>query len=246
MKIAVFACAALAAAAVASSAHAGLALSLSGPSTQSYTNGGGVGFGGVLGPATITFGSSGGNLNIGTNITAAALGNDNIVVIMLDVRNGGLADFEMSDLGDGGRRAISSPALNGILNHPTGMSTYAPGSGGGVADFGLAIGSFGSALFELTTGSLTFLQFNPAQNISIPASSIGSPTVVDWFAYYTSQSQFLSNESLPASPAFNFNGNFGFNTGATSLADFNRYLVPAPGAAALMGLGGLLVARRRR
>ncbi len=229
-----------------SSVQGALSLSLTGPATQNYTNGGGTGFGGVLGPATISFGNSGGNLNISTNATAGALGS-NLFVIMLDTRNGGVADSEMNDTSDGGRRAVSSPAANGTLNHPLGMNTYLPGSGGGTADFGLAIGNFGSVLFELVPGgSLNFLVFNGAQNIAIPEAVIGSPSTVDWFAYYTSDTGFLSNETLPASPLFNGGGNPGFNTGAFSLENHNQYRVPAPGAVAMLGLGGLVAARRRR
>lgn len=228
-----------------SSVQGALSLSLTGPATQNYTNGGGTGFGGVLGPATISFGNSGGNLNISTNATAGALGG-NLIVIMLDTRNGGFLDSEIDDTSDGGRRAVSSPALNGTLNHPTGMNTYLPGANGGVADYGLAIGDFGSVLFELVPGSLNFLVFNGAQNIAIPEAVIGSPSTVDWFAYYTSNTAFLSNETLPGSPLFNGGGNPGFNTGAFSLENHNQYRVPAPAAAALLGLGGLAAARRRR
>ncbi len=166
---------------------------------------------------------------------------------MLDTRNGGITDFEMNDTADGGRRAVSSPALNALLNHPIGMTTYLPGSGGGTADFGLAIGSFGSVLFELVPGgNLNFVAFNAAQNISVSLAALGTPATVDFFAYYTSDTGFLSNESLPASAAFNAGGNPGFDPGVFSLADFNRFRVPAPGAAALLGLGTLALARRRR
>jgi MYXO-CTERM domain-containing protein len=228
------------------SAHGALALALTGPTTQNYANGGGSGFGGVLGPATISFGSSGGNLDIGTSASSAALGG-NIIVIMLDTRNGGIGDFEMNDTADGGRRAVSSPALNGFLNGPAGMTTYSAGSGGGIADFGLAIGSFGSVLFELVGGTnLNFVAFNAAQNISVPLAALGAPGTDDWYAYYTSDSQFLSNESLPASAAYNAGPNPGFTPGTYAVDNFNRFSVPAPGAAALLTLGTLAAARRRR
>ena len=230
----------------AGAAHGGLALSLTGPATQAYSNGGGSGFGGVLGPSTLSFGASGGNLDIATSVSSGALGS-NLIIIMLDTRNGGVADFEMNDTADGGRKGVSSPALNGILNHPVGMSTYLPGANGGVADFGLAIGNFGSVLFELVPGTnLNFVAFNGAQNISISLAALGAPATVDFFAYYTSDTQFLSNESLPASAGFNSGGNPGFGTGAFSVDNFNRFRIPAPGAAALLGLGALAGARRRR
>lgn len=230
----------------AGAAHGALALSLTGPSTQAYANGGGSGFGGVLGPSTLSFGSSAGNLDITTNVTAGAFGS-NLIIVMLDTRNGGVADFEMNDTADGGRKGVSSPALNGNLLHPIGMSSYAAGANGGVADFGLAIGNFGSVLFELVPGTnLNFIAFNGAQNISLSLAALGSPSTVDFFAYYTSDTQFLSNESLPASAGLNGGPNPGFSPGNFSVDNFNRFLVPAPGAAGLLGLGGLIVGRRRR
>jgi MYXO-CTERM domain-containing protein len=244
-SVALFGSAALAAMVVsAGAAHGALALSLSGPSTQTYANGGGSGFGGTLGAGSVSFGASGGNLNV--TFTPGAALND-IAVFILDTRNGGVGDFEMNDTADGGRAASSSPALNGFVNGPTDMNTYTPGSGGGVGDFALAIGNFGSVLFELVPGTnLNFVAFNAAPNISIPLSALGSPSTIDFYAYYTAGSQYLSNESLPASAALNSAGNHGFDAGTYSVDNFNRFEVPAPGAAALLGLGTLVAARRRR
>jgi hypothetical protein len=246
MKIALCVCAAVVAGAGASTSLAALSQTLTGPSTQTYSNGGGSGFGGVLGPASISFGVSGGNITISTNIPAGSFGS-NIAVIRLDTRNGGVGDFEMNDTADGGRRASSSPAANALLNEPIGPWNYAPGAGGGQSDFALGIGSFGAVLFELVPGTnLNFVAFNAAQTITFPLSAIGSPNLIDWFSYYTSDSQFLSNETLPASPVFNSGGNPGFNTGVFQLENFNRFLIPSPGSLALLGLGGLAAARRRR
>lgn len=253
MNKSVSVCAALAAAAIGSSAFGALSQTLVGPTTQTYNNGGGSGFGGVLGvnptnsnTGAISMGVSGGNLDVSF---APANSLNDLVVIRFDTRNGGIADTEMDDQADGGRRAASSGFGNGFLNEPFGMNTYTAGSGGGVSDFALVIGGFGSVLFELTAGNnLNFLIFNAAPNMSIPLATLGGPSVVDWFAYYTADSAFLSNESLPASPGYNAGGNFGFGNGTSTaqLENFNRFLVPAPGAAALLGLGGLLVGRRRR
>lgn len=231
----------------AATSHAALALSLTGPATQNYGNGGGNGFGGTLGGATITMGSSSGNLDI--NFLPGGGLND-LLVIRLDTRNGGVGDAQMDDQADGGRRASSSPIRDGFLNEPAGMTTYAAGSGGAVSDFALVIGNFGVVLFELfpttTPGSLGFVSFNAGTSVSIPLATLGSPGTVDWFAYYTSDSTFLSNESMPASAALNGAGNPGFGPGTFSVDNFNRFVVPAPGAAALLGLGGLAAFRRRR
>lgn len=101
---------------------------MTGPATQNYTNGGGTNWRRAGSDDLVRKlwrqpehldqrdgGSSGGNL----------------IVIMLDTRiNGGFLDSEIDDTSDGGRRAVSSPALNGTLNHPTGMNTYLPGANG--------------------------------------------------------------------------------------------------------------------
>jgi hypothetical protein len=244
MKSFTFAGAAAIVLVAAATSHAALSLSLTGPATQNYANGGGNGFGGTLGAATISMGSSGGNLDV--NFLPGGGLND-LVVIRFDTRNGGVGDAEMNDQADGGRRASSSPIRDGFLNEPAGMTTYTAGSGGGVSDFALVIGNFGVVLFELTSGTnLNFVSFNPGTSVSIPLATLGSPGTVDWFAYYTSDSTFLSNESMPASAALNGAGNPGFGPGTFSVDNFNRFLVPAPGAAALLGLGGLAALRRRR
>lgn len=220
----------------------GQALSKVGPSSQSFANGAGSGFGGTLGNGSVAFdASSGTNLNI--SFTAGSSLND-LVVIWLDTRNGGFKDSEMSDTADGGRRASSSPIANGNLNFPGGMSSYLAGAGGGTADFALVFASFGAVLFELNTGSLNFQIFNGGSSMSIPLSLLGNPNNVDWFAFYTSDSTFGSNESMPGS-TFNGGGNLGFD-GNASFDSFNRYTVPTPGALALLGLGGLAASRRRR
>ncbi len=247
MKSFTFACAAALLAVAAGSSQGALAQTKTGPTPQVYSNGGGSGFGGTLGASSISFGSSSGNLDI--NFTPGGALND-LVVIRLDTRNGGFGDAQMDDQGDGGRRASTSPIRDGFLNEPTGMSTYTAGSTGGVSDFALVIGNFGVVLFELgantTPNSLNFISFNAGTSVSIPMGTLGSPNTVDWFAYYTSDSTFASNESFPASAGYNGGANPGFGPGTFSLADFNRYLVPAPGAAALLGLGALVGTRRRR
>ncbi len=246
MKSFTFACATALIAIAAGSSHGALAQTKTGPTPQTYTNGGGSGFGGTLGNGAISFGSTSGNLDI--NFTPGAALND-LVVIRLDTRNGGIGDSQMDDTADGGRRASSSPILNTFLNEPTGMNTYSAGSIGGVSDFAVVIGNFGVVVFELTSGTnLNFVSFNAGTSVSIPMGILGSPNTVDWFAYYTSDSAFASNESFPASGTYNGGANPGFGaTGTTfALADFNRYNIPAPGAAALLGLGGLAALRRRR
>jgi hypothetical protein len=218
----------------ASSSFGALALSQTdGASPAVYANGGGTSFGGTLGAGSISFDAVGSNLNV--SLTPGNALND-IVVIQLDTKSGGFADNQMDDTADGGRRASSSPTSGGNITFPV-----AP-------DYALAIGNFGSVLFELNAGStpghLNFLQFNAAQNISIPLSSIGGPAVINWFAYYTAGSGFMSSESMPQT-SFNAGGNLG--TGATAtIENHNQFVIPEPATLGALAGAGLLALRRRK
>src|SRR6476620_10749304 len=114
-----------------------------------YANGGGGGFGGTLGNGSISMDVVGTNLLI--NFVPGNALND-IVALFLDTRPGGFLDAQMSDTADGGRTAISELTLTKDDTYPAGV----------VPDFGLAIGNFGSVLFELNGGSLNFQIFNAA------------------------------------------------------------------------------------
>lgn len=214
----------------ASQAQAALVLTQNDGATPAvYANGGGSGFGGVLGPGSISFDAVGSNLNV--SLTNGGSLND-IVVIQFDTKAGGFADAGMSDTSDGGRTAVTNPSTGGNIAFPV------------TPDYGLAIGNFGSVLFELTGGSLNFLQFNAAQNISIPLSSIGSPTTINWFSYYTSGTGFLSNETLPAT-GYNSGGNPGFSA-SLSIENHNQFVIPEPATLGALAGAGLLALRRRK
>jgi hypothetical protein len=221
----------------------GQALTLTGPSAQTFANGGGAGFGGTLGGGNFVFEVVGSNLQITFN----AGGNVNdYVALYLDVRSGGFGDADMNDGDDDGRRVISNLSRDGIESFP-----ISP-------DFGYAFWGTGSGTnpaqvvgFELNAGSannhLTFVTGSyiaGTRTAIIPLATLGNPSQIDWFAAYSSTSGFLSNESLPAS-GLNGSANPGF-TGGASYGAFNRYIVPTPGAAALLGLGALAAGRRRR
>lgn len=226
--VAVLACAGLASA---------QALTLNGPSAQTFANGSGTGFGGVVGPGSFTFEVVGSNLQI----TFATTGTVNdYVALFLDVRSGGFGDADMNDNGDPGRNVISNLSRDGIETFP-----ISP-------DFGYAFFGNSNAQvvgFELNAGSTAnHLNYVAGSYLAgtrtaiIPLAVLGNPSQVDWFAAYSSDSGFLSNESLPGSLS---GGNPGF-VGGVAYTAFNRYTIPTPGAAALLGLGGLAMVRRRR
>jgi hypothetical protein len=207
-----------------------------------FANGGGGGFGGTLGNGSISMDVAAGNLNIGF-VPGNAL--NDIVALYLDTKPGagvGYLDADMRDHADGGRTAISELTLTQNDVFPTHI----------FPDYGLAIGNFGSVLFELnagnTDGHLNFLIFNPATTISIPLATLGNPAYVDFFAGYTSGGGYNSNESLPYSAPLQSNGNPGFgdgqfgglNTGGT-YENYNRFFTtPAPEPATFLIWGVLL------
>jgi hypothetical protein len=149
----------------------------------------------------------------------------------------------MNDTADGSRRVLSNVAANANDVFPSRL----------LPDFGVAFGGFGTVLFELnagnTPGHLNFLQFTgTVGSITIPLATLSSPTVVDFFAVYTSDSGFNSNESLPASAGLNGGGNPGFDTGST-YENFNRFFtsaIPEASTFAVWGLGLMTVGLVRR
>jgi hypothetical protein len=221
---------------------------LNGPGLQTFSNGAGSGFGGVLGASTAPSGTNGslGFEVVGTDLritfTPATGGSVNdYVALFLDTRAGGFSDAQMSDTADGGRTAISNPTSGGNVNLP-----ISP-------DFGYAFWDNSNPQvvgFELTAGNTAgHLNFVTGSYIAgtrtaiIPLAVLGNPTQIDWVAVYTSGTGFMSNEAMPG-PALG-SGNIGFG-GQVTVSGFNRYVIPTPGAAALLGLGGLAMARRRR
>jgi hypothetical protein len=189
-----------------------------------YANGGGGGFGGTLGNGSISMDVVGANL-----VIAFTPGNalNDIVGLYLDTKSGGFVDADMRDHADGGRTVLSELTLTQNDSYPLYM----------LPDFGVAIGNFGSVLFELnagnTDGHLNFQIFNPAPTITIPLALLGNPAYIDFFAGYASGGGYNSNESLPHS-AINGSGNPGFgdgqfgglNTGGT-YDNFNRFFTTA-------------------
>jgi hypothetical protein len=174
--------------------------------------------------------------------------NDN-AVLFLDTRTGGYTDADMNDTADPGRNLSSnlSRDVNDVI--PIG------------ADFSVVFGSFGTVVFELNAGNTpSHLQFqifqgdqtsnNPAivREIALPLALLGNPGRVDFFAAYGSDTNFMSNESIPASP-LNGGGNPGFDNGGSEVTfeNANRFVIPEP-STMLLGLGCLfavMLPRRR-
>lgn len=209
--------------------------------------GGGSGFGGPLGSGTLGFDTDGTNLYIGFDPGADL--NDN-VVLFLDTRPGGITDdTTLDDQADPGRNLSSNLTRDVVDNYAIG------------ADFSVVIGGFGIVVFELVddgSGQLVFNAFDGtftgndptlAREISLPLASIGSPTsAVDFFAAYGSDTNFLSDEGVPAQP-FSGGGNLGFDNngnGPVTWENYNQFRLPTPGALALCGIAGLAGLRRNR
>lgn len=218
--------------------------------SYSYT-GGGSGFGGTLGGGTLYFQSDATNLYIGFQPGANL---NDYVALYLDTRTGGFVDADMNDTGDPGRNVISNLGSFGDETFPI------------LPDFGIVIGDFGIVTFELNAGNtpnhLNFVDFSNTftgantnfREYSIALSSLGGVTGgsnIDFFAAYSSNTNFLSNESIPGSAGLNGGANPG-NSATGTYENFDRFtvVVPEPSTFALLAgpalLGVWFFARRRR
>ncbi len=208
-----------------------------------YNNGGGLGFGGVLGRGEILIDADASSLHMG--FVPGGTFND-YVVVYLDTKFGGFDDASMNDTGDPGRNVITNLARDRDELFPSGF----------FADYAVAFWNGGAVAFELTGGSLNFLSFaNSAgpKELSMSLASLGlsGNFGFDWFAAYVSDTNFLSNETMPLDPSINGAGNPGFRPGGgpqgTVYNFYNRFeAVPEPGTMAALGLGVAAFLRRRR
>lgn len=209
-----------------------------GAAASIYANGGGSGFGGTLGGGSFSFDADTGAGTISIGFTPNGSLGSNIVALYLDTRTGGFGDADMNDTGDPGRNVLTNLGSFGDEVFPTGMTN-------GLPDYGIAFGGFGSVLFELTGGSLNFIAFDAGSSVTFNLSDISNPGTIDWFAALSSDTNFLSNESMPADATLNAGANPGFDSIGT-YTNFNRFVVPEPSVALLGAFGLLGLLRRRR
>lgn len=205
-----------------------------GPGNSYAYAGGGGGFGGTVGAGALYMNSDAANLFIG--FQAGNSVNDN-VVIHLDTRTGGFTDAQMNDTADDSRELLTKLTRDVDDTFPV------------LPDFGIVIGTFGIVSFELTTGSLNFINFDNTftgnaanfREYTIPRTRLGNPTVVNFFVSYGSNDNFMSNESMPTE-GFNASGNPGYGSGVVAHDNYHQFVVAAVPEAGSWALTGAVTA----
>lgn len=219
-----------------------------GPGNSNVYTGGGSGFGGTLGNGQLYMNSDANNLYVGMQLGNNL--NDNIIIYLNTRDTGGFnSSTQMDDASDPGRARSSDPLSSADANFPLNVQ------------YSFVIGGFGAVLFELSpngtphifhsfSGQFTgnapnFREFS--LSLSDLGGALGARPYIDWFAIYTSDSGYMSDETIPSQDNFTGLGNPGFDNGGhpVNLDNWNRLQVPAPGTLALLGAGALALRRRR-
>lgn len=128
-----------------------------------------------------------------------------------------------------------------FLNSTTASAGFVNAWFGGTAPSGLQIGSYTGSGTGLSTGGDQVNIFNAGGSLVTGVAFGASPTAnFATFDNTTGGTGSISQLSVAGT-----NGAFSYTAGAFTETG-SPGLIPAPGAAALLGLGGLLAARRRR
>ena len=210
-----------------------------GPANAYSFTGGGSGFGGQLGPATLYVNSDASTLYLGFSGLGIPA-DSNQYVVYFHTRGGGYQPngVDMSDTSDDGRRNTARLSLSGeeAVTFSDGGSSNRPDFALTFCNAGVVTGGF-SALFELT-GAGTNLGLvshtaaglgtpTPEFSVSLASLGIGNGSNVDLAAFEISATGFMADEGLPAT---GLGGNPGFNAGNTNLfPDFHRFTVATIG-----------------
>ena len=218
---------------------------------------GNAGFGGVIGTGSLMIETLGdGTVNM--TLFRGAGGHFDLSAMYIDSVAGGVSNTSfLNDLGDGGRAGLSGSGFGGEFSD-LGFAA------GFEADFGITWETAFSGIFDLNSDNSNFgfvaavstdaaRDANDASfSISFNMSDIGlsagdSFSVV--VSYLNSGNAFRSGEFIGADDTGPFAndpniGQTAYQLGAEDFILVNS--VPAPGAMALLGLGGLMAGRRRR
>ncbi len=211
-----------------------------GPGNSYSFTGGGTGFGGQLGPATMYMKSDAFYLYVGFS-NLGIPGDGNQYVVYFHTRPGGFQPngTDMNDTSDGGRSNVSRLSTDG-----TEYVSFFNGSTN-AADFALLFNNQTNgfqALFELRGAGNSHLvvprvasSLGASQvefRVALDTLSVTNGGVIDFTAIEISSTGFLSNEGIP-NP--NLGANPGFNTGGTTaFPDFHRFVAAVPGTTGAM------------
>jgi len=217
---------------------------------------GSTGFGGVIGPGSLEIETlADGTVNMTLNHPGDHF---DFTAMYIDSVAGGVSNTSaLSDTADGGRAGLSGLGFGGETSDLGFASGFE-------ADFGVSWEAAFSGIFDLVNDNSSFGfvagvstdasrdATDASWNISFNMSDIGL-SAGDSFkvvaSYLNSGNAFRSGEFIGADDLGPFPADPNIGQNAWDLGDDDYILVnsvPAPGAVALLGLGGLVGARRRR